>query len=111
MRVTRFTVILLVIVAAVGSLALGLYTREKEQQAERLLAQISRDRGAIHVLEAELAYLVRPQRLQSLAGAHFNLRPPLPAQIYPDVAQLPAEGAKEDGREVQARLQKAERGL
>lgn len=96
MRITRFALILLVLVAAVASYSVGLYTQDKERQVHNLIAQIEEDRESIHLLQAEVAYLARPQRLQDLSEKHLTLRPPFPEQLYDNVFLLPpADGVNQ----------------
>lgn len=80
-----------VIAAAAGmTYAIGLYAGSRAAVVKSLVDQIAADQRAIQILEAELAYLSRPARLQALSSAHLVLRPPAPAQIVPDLAVLPS---------------------
>lgn len=97
MRVTRVTLLLLVLVVAGASYAVGLYTQSKERRFYDLQRQIKADTAAIHLLEAELAYLERPERLQKLANMHMTLRPPHPDQLYENAFLLPPSGTQNDG--------------
>jgi hypothetical protein len=64
----------------------GLYQLKYEVQAkEELLARLNRqiqgEQEAIHVLNAEWAFLNRPDRLGDLAGRHLELNPVTPTQF------------------------------
>ena len=96
MRVTRFALVILAVITAGLSYGVGLYTQNKESQVKQLIRQIEEDRLALHVLDAELAYLSRPQRLQELAAQPFNLRPVFPDQLIGNIYELPpAHGVAE----------------
>ncbi|MFA5119599.1 hypothetical protein [Zavarzinia sp.] len=76
-------------VAAIG-LAIGtaatLYqvkfqVRLLERQARELHQNVTREREAIQVLDAEWAYLNQPARIQDLAERYLDLKPMKPSQI------------------------------
>ncbi len=78
MSIVRVSLVIWLIVA--GAVALGLYQVKYEvQRLEEKLHQvrndIRQDRVALHVLEAEWAYLNRPERLQRLASKHLEMGP------------------------------------
>lgn len=100
MRFTRLALVILAVIAAATSYGVGLYTQSRESEVKKLIAQIEDDRQALHVLEAELAYLSRPQRLQELASQHLNLRPVFPDQIYDNIYLLPPVGGFAHAAEV-----------
>lgn len=100
MRFTKLALIILAVIAAATSYGVGLYTQNKEREAKALIVQIEKDREAIHVLEAELAYLSRPQRLQDLTSRHLNLRPVFPDQIYDNIYSLPPAGGLAEAAEL-----------
>jgi hypothetical protein len=72
----------------------------KVQALEEELAgkrdQITRDRGAIRVLEAEWTYLNDPGRLRRLSSQYLGLRPALPENIT-DIDALPMRPAGNGG--------------
>jgi hypothetical protein len=55
-----------------------------EQEISRLQQQLRQEREAMHVLEAEWAYITRPDRLAELAARYLNM---VPATTR-DIAQL-----------------------
>jgi cell division protein FtsL len=75
---TRF--LNLFLVAVLATAAIGVYSIKYEatRQAERvskLQRAIERERIAIGTLNADLAYLARPERIADLASRHLDLRP------------------------------------
>lgn len=101
MRVTRLALVILAVIAAALSYGVGLYTQSRESQVKQLIRQIEEDRTALHVLDAELAYLSRPQRLQELATQHLNLRPAFPDQLIDNIYNLPPADGLADAAELQ----------
>ena len=96
MSVVRVSLVIWLIVA--GAVALGLYqVKYKVQRLEEELQQvrndIRQDRVALHVLEAEWAYLNRPERLQRLASKHLDMGPS-GAQQVAAVTALPPRISK-----------------
>lgn len=75
----------LVFIAAVISGAVLMRTSHDVQRAERevrrLQHSIVQEREAIRVLQAEWAYLNRPERLELLASQYLDLVPPAPATL------------------------------
>jgi hypothetical protein len=63
---------------------------EEELQAKR--EEISRDRSAIRVLEAEWTYLNAPERLRRLSAQHLGFGPSVP-QNMTDIEALPMRAA------------------
>lgn len=80
-------------------------TRDAEREIAKLKAGIADQREAIKVLGAEWASLTRPDRLQTLAQEHLQLRTPsalqfarpeeLAARIPKDQPVLVREGGKD----------------
>jgi len=76
-------------------------TQEAQARAEKLQSRIARARQDLRMLQAEWAYLNRPERLEALAAMHFDrlgllpMRPHQFGQIdqvaYPPVAPLRIE--------------------
>jgi len=72
--------------ALIGATAFGMFQLKLAvQRSETRLAELDRElrasRQAIEVLEAEWAYLNRPERLAKLAERHLALRPMTPEQV------------------------------
>lgn len=90
MRRSSAGLLALILGVAALTYAIGLYAGSRAAVVRSLVTQIAEDQRAIQMLEAELAYLSRPARLQSLSSAYLVLRPPAPEQIVPDLAVLPS---------------------
>lgn len=81
--IRRSTLLWLLAAILVGC---GLYqlkyeVQAKEERLARLNRQIQAEQEAIHVLNAEWAFLNRPDRLAELAGRHLEMNPVAPAQF------------------------------
>lgn len=63
----------LLILAAYGLYLVKWEVRELKRQNTLLTAEIMQEKEAIRVLEAEWAYLTRPQRLRQLADKYLEL--------------------------------------
>ena len=88
--IRRSTLLWLIAAILVGC---GLYqlkyeVQAKEEQLARLNRQIQAEQEAIHVLNAEWAFLNRPDRLGDLAARHLEMNPVTPAQ-FGRVASIP----------------------
>ena len=75
----NYGVVLILFLIGVG-LTVGLYyvkTRAQSARAEalKLEAQLEAEQAAILVLQAEIAHLENPERLQKLAMTELNLKP------------------------------------
>ena len=62
----------------------------KEKETLELNNLISEKKQSIKLLKAELAYLSRPERLQSIAHQQFNMKEILPTDIWniKDISKL-----------------------
>jgi hypothetical protein len=78
----------IVAILVLGSAATGLYQLKYdvaalEERAQALTALLDSERQALHVLNAEWAYLNKPERLAELAERHLDLVPLVADQIIP----------------------------
>ena len=55
---------------------------DKEKEISTLNNLISKKKQNIKLIKAELAYLSRPERLQSIAKQQFNMKEILPSDIW-----------------------------
>ncbi|MGE0668252.1 MAG: hypothetical protein AB7O49_16985 [Sphingomonadales bacterium] len=78
-----FTLITLgvLIVVSYGLYNLKYEVEDLQDHADALRAQMDEDRRAIKVLEAEWAYLSRPDRLQTLSEKFLTLEPTVARQV------------------------------
>lgn len=88
--IRRSTLLWLIAAILIGC---GLYqlkyeVQAKEERLARLNRQIRQEQEAIHVLNAEWAFLNRPDRLADLSKRHLELTPVEPAQ-FSKVAAIP----------------------
>ena len=104
--IRRSTLLWLIAAILIGC---GLYqlkyeVQAKEERLVRLNRQIQQEQEAIHVLNAEWAFLNRPDRLADLSKRHLELNPVEPTQfgkvaaipeksLVPVVAEADAAGA------------------
>ncbi len=84
--ITLITLCVLIVVSY-GLYNLKYEVEDLQDHANDLRAQMEEDRRAIKVLEAEWAYLSRPDRLQKLAQKFLVLQPTVARQVG-DVADL-----------------------
>ncbi len=88
--IRRSTLLWLIAAILIGC---GLYqlkyeVQAKEERLVRLNRQIQQEQEAIHVLNAEWAFLNRPDRLADLSKRHLELNPVEPTQ-FGKVAAIP----------------------
>ncbi|MFQ5622473.1 MAG: cell division protein FtsL [Paracoccaceae bacterium] len=72
----------MVVAVATWAYRVNYATQGAIQRVDSLRAQIAKERQAIAVLQAEWAYLNRPDRLRTLAEAHFEELQLMP--LHPD---------------------------
>lgn len=91
--ITLITLVVLVVVSY-GLYNLKYEVEDLQDHANGLRAQMDEDRRAIKVLEAEWAYLSRPDRLQRLSSKFLTLQPTVAAQVgaVADLRTKPIDG-------------------
>jgi cell division protein FtsL len=85
---------LLINLVCVVALATGLYlvkysVQDVQREADSLKRELAKEQESLHLLNAEWAYLNRPERLRELADRHLELAPMDSARIN-QTAVLPA---------------------
>lgn len=90
---------LLINMVCVAVLAIGLYlVKYSVQDVQRDVSTLKRDlaseKESLHLLNAEWAYLNRPERLRNLADRHLDLVP-LDSRQIDQVSVLPAAATAE----------------
>lgn len=76
-----------------------------DEEIAMLRGQIERERSSMQVLQAEWAFLSRPERIRQLASKHLDMQPVAGSQLM-DVADIPNLGgdgvmlAGSDGEQV-----------
>lgn len=76
-------------VAASGLYAVKFFVQNMQGDVATLKADLREERESLHLLNAEWAYLNRPERLENLAEKHLALAP-LDSRQIQDVGVLPA---------------------
>lgn len=80
--------ILTVMISTASVYNLKQATYDLEEKKRDISAQILKDREAIKVLKAEMAYLSRPERLERLGRRHLALESTATEQIAADITEL-----------------------
>ena len=76
-------------VAAVGVYFVKYIVEDVQREVAKLETQVASEDESLHLLNAEWAYLNRPERLHELADKHLMLQP-LDSRQIQDVGVLPA---------------------
>lgn len=84
--------VLTVMISTTAVYSLKQATYDLEEKKRDLSAQILKDREAIKVLKAEMAYLSRPKRLERLSRRHLVIEATDNAQIVSDLDALTMRG-------------------
>lgn len=95
-RVINVLAVLLLIGAAVSVYRIKYQATWQAVEIERLQRQIAREKSDIKLLEAEYSHLVRPDRIQSLAEKHLDLKLPDPRTYITTLAALPMRPQRVD---------------
>lgn len=95
----RLGMMILVTVMVMGALAVyevKYEVRDIKQDVRELENNIAREKESIHVLEAEWAYLTRPERLSRLSEKYLELGPVQAIQIRDEASLNLPEKQPED---------------
>lgn len=76
-------------IAAFGLYIVKYAVQDLQQEVEVARSELAKEQESLHLLNAEWAYLNRPERLRSLAEAHLSLEP-LDSRKVGDIRALPA---------------------
>ena len=98
-RLSNMMWVLMIAAAAYGLYYTKFQVLELQRQIATVEQELQQENEHLHVVEAEWAYLTRPDRLQQLARKHTELKPVIGVQVQ-EVATLPfppAEGEHGDG--------------
>ena len=88
-RITSIIWMVCISVAAAGLYIVKLTVEDLTRDVEVVRADVAKEREALHLLNAEWAYLNRPERLRQLAENHLALAP-LDSRKVEDIRSLPA---------------------
>lgn len=80
--------VLTVMISTTAVYSLKQATYDLEEKKRNLSAQILKDREAIKVLKAEMAYLSRPERLERLSRRHLVIEATENTQLVSDLETL-----------------------
>ena len=73
-RMTSFLLFLIGVALTVGLYYVKTRSQTARKQAVKLERQITQEEASLRVLQAEIAYLESPERLQELSGEHLGLK-------------------------------------
>jgi hypothetical protein len=93
-RSITIVTLLVLVVVSYGLYNLKYEVEDLRDHADGLRARMDEDRRAIKVLQAEWAYLTRPDRLQRLSNRFTELQPTVAKQVgeVADLRLKPVEG-------------------
>ena len=90
----------LIYMACFAALAMGLYlvkysVQGVQRDVATLKQQLATEKESLHLLNAEWAYLNRPDRLRQLADRHLDLVP-LDSRQIEDINSIPAAATEDE---------------
>ena len=88
-RISNIIVMMCIAIAAFGLYLVKYTVQDVQRDVAVLESELENERESLHLLNAEWAYLNRPERLQALADSHLALTP-LDSRQIQDVGMLPA---------------------
>ena len=91
-RIFAAIAVLTVMISTASVYNLKQATYDLEEKKQDISAQILKDRQAIKVLKAEMAYLSRPDRLERLSRRHLVLDATKNEQLVVDLNELTVRG-------------------
>lgn len=89
LRITTLISMVCFAIAAFGLYLVKYTVQDVQRDVTTLQADLNQERESLHLLNAEWAYLNRPERLRELADKHLDLAP-LDSRQIQDVGVLPA---------------------
>lgn len=98
-RLSNVTWLVMIAAAAYGLYFVKYQVLELQRQTAALEKELQKEVEHLHVIEAEWAYLTRPDRLQALVKKHTTLKPVAGMQVQ-QLAVLPyppVDGPNSDG--------------
>lgn len=88
MRLSSILWIFVIVCAASALYAVKYRVQGMDEEIVAMKSQIKAEKSALHVLNAEWAYLTRPDRIRKLAEKHLSLAPVSGLQMA-DVSEIP----------------------
>lgn len=89
LRVSGIILMMCFAIAASGLYFVKYAVQDVQRDVASLQGELKDERESLHLLNAEWAYLNRPERLHALADKHLNLEP-LDSRQIQNVGVLPA---------------------
>lgn len=96
-RITTLITMICVAVAVFGVYLVKYAVQDVQAEVAALEVELKQERTSLHLLNAEWAYLNRPERLRQLAEQHLELVP-LDSRHIDNVGTLPATFDNEEAQ-------------